>query len=274
MESISSIKDLYKYLEYNSDKKITLIPTMGNLHKGHLKLIEKAPANTIKIVSIYINKLQFNNLNDYDCYPKTINSDIAKCQGHNVDMVFTPGESFANSLNEYNDIHLPKFTNYLCGETRDGHFIGVYKIVRNLFDMIKPKYACFGLKDFQQLLLIKFIASEYFPDLDIIEVETIRNKEKIAFSSRLNRLDKEALIRAENIFITLKSIRQKIIGGDNFNTIKEEEIKKLESKSISVEYLEHRMNSSLDLVTGNISNSSLFIACYINNVRLIDNIQI
>jgi pantoate--beta-alanine ligase len=274
MESTSSIKDLYKYLEFNSHKKITLIPTMGNLHKGHLKLIEKAPVNTLKIVTIYINKLQFNNSNDYDCYPRTINSDIAKCQGHNVDMVFTPGESFANSLNEYNDIHLPKFTNYLCGETRDGHFIGVYKIVRNLFDMIKPKYACFGLKDFQQLLLIKFIASEYFPDLDIIEVETIRNKEKIAFSSRLNRLDKEALIRAENIFITLKSIRQKIIGGDNFNTIKEEEIKKLESKSISVEYLEHRMNSSLDLVTGNISNSSLFIACYINNVRLIDNIQI
>ena len=274
MESTSSIKDLYKYLEFNSHKKITLIPTMGNLHKGHLKLIEKAPVNTLKIVTIYINKLQFNNSNDYDCYPRTINSDIAKCQGHNVDMVFTPGESFANSLNEYNDIHLPKFTIYLFGETRDGHFIGVYKIVRNLFDMIKHKYACFGLKDFQQLLLIKFIASEYFPDLDIIEVETIRNKEKIAFSSRLNRLDKEALIRAENIFITLKSIRQKIIGGDNFNTIKEEEIKKLESKSISVEYLEHRMNSSLDLVTGNISNSSLFIACYINNVRLIDNIQI
>ena len=274
MESTSSIKDLYKYLEFNSHKKITLIPTMGNLHKGHLKLIEKAPVNTLKIVTIYINKLQFNNSNDYDCYPRTINSDIAKCQGHNVDMVFTPGESFANSLNEYNDIHLPKFTNYLCGETRDGHFIGVYKIVRNLFDMIKPKYACFGLKDFQQLLLIKFIASEYFPDLDIIEVETIRNKEKIAFSSRLNRLDKEALIRAENIFITLKSIRQKIIGGDNFNTIKEEEIKKLESKSISVEYLEHRMNSSLDLAKGDISNSSLFIACYINNVRLIDNIQI
>ena len=105
MESTSSIKDLYKYLEFNSHKKITLIPTMGNLHKGHLKLIEKAPVNTLKIVTIYINKLQFNNSNDYDCYPRTINSDIAKCQGHNVDMVFTPGESFANSLNEYNDIH-------------------------------------------------------------------------------------------------------------------------------------------------------------------------
>jgi pantoate--beta-alanine ligase len=274
MESTYSINDLYKYLEFNSNKKITLIPTMGNLHKGHLKLIENAPANTLKIVSIYINKLQFNNSNDYDCYPRTINSDISKCQDHNVDMVFTPDESFAKNLNEYKDIHLPKFTNYLCGETRDGHFIGVYRIVRNLFDMIKPKYACFGLKDFQQLLLVKFIASKHFPDLDIIEVETVRNKEEIALSSRLNRLDKKALARAERIFIILKNIRKKIIDGGDFNIIKEEEIKKLESKGISVEYLEHRMNSSLDLVKGDISNSSIFIACYINNIRLIDNIQI
>ena len=274
MELISSIKDLYKYLEFNSHKKITLIPTMGNLHKGHLKLIEKAPANTLKIVSIYINKLQFNNLNDYDSYPRTTNSDIEKCQDHNVDMVFMPDESFAKSMNKYEDIYLPKFTNYLCGQTRDGHFLGVYKIVRNLFDIIKPKYACFGLKDFQQLLLIKFIASEYFPDLDIIEVDTVRDKKKIALSSRLNKLNKKELTRAERIYISLTNIRQKIIDGDDFNTIKDEEIKKLESKNITVEYLEHRMNSSLDLVKGDISNTSLFIACYINNIRLIDNIQI
>ncbi len=274
MELTSSIKDLHRYLELNSIKEITLIPTMGNLHKGHLKLIEKAPANTFKIVSIYINKLQFNNLNDYDSYPRTINSDIENCQDHNVDMVFMPDDSFAKNINEYKDIYLPKFTNCLCGKTREGHFLGVYKIVRNLFDIIKPKYACFGLKDFQQLLLIKFIASEYFPDLDIIEVDTIRSKEKIALSSRLNKLDKKALARAERIYISLTNIRQKIIEGDDFDSIKDEEIKKLESKNITVEYLEHRMNSSLDLVKGDISNTSLFIACYINNIRLIDNIQI
>jgi pantoate--beta-alanine ligase len=274
MKLASSIKDLYKHLELNSIKEITLIPTMGNLHKGHLKLIEKAPTNTFKIVSIYVNKLQFNSLNDYDGYPRTTDSDIEKCKDHNVDMVFMPDESFAKNMNEYKDIYLPKFTNCLCGETREGHFLGVYKIVRNLFDIIKPKYACFGLKDFQQLLLIKFIASEYFPDLDIIEVDTIRNKEKIALSSRLNKLDKKALARAERIYITLTNIRKKIIDGDDFNAIKDEEIKKLESKNITVEYLEHRMNSSLDLVKCDISNSSLFIACYINNIRLIDNIQI
>jgi pantoate--beta-alanine ligase len=274
MELTSSIKDLYKYLESNSIKEITLIPTMGNLHKGHLKLIEKAPVTTLKIVSIYINKLQFNNLNDYDSYPRTTNTDIEKCQDHNVDMLFMPDESFAKNLNEYKDIYLPKFTNYLCGKTRDGHFLGVYIMVRNLFDMIKPKYACFGLKDFQQLLLIKFITSKYFPDLDIIEVDTIRNKEKIALSSRLNKLDKKALARAESIYISLSNIRQKIINGDDFDTIKDEEIKKLESKNIIIEYLEHRTNSSLDLVKGDISKTSIFIACHINGIRLIDNIQI
>jgi pantoate--beta-alanine ligase len=274
MELTSSIKDLHKYLEFNSNKKITLIPTMGNLHKGHLKLIEKAPTNTLKIVSIYVNKLQFNDSNDYDSYPRTINEDIAKCQDHNVDMVFIPDESFAKNLNEYKDLHLPKFTKYLCGETRDGHFLGVYKIVRNLFDIINPKYACFGLKDLQQLLLVKFIASKHFPDLNIIEVETVRNKEKIALSSRLIKLNKKELARAASIFISLKSTRQKIIDGDDFSIIKDEEIKKLESKNINVEYFEHRINDSLDLVKADISNSSLFIACYINNIRLIDNIQI
>ena len=274
MELISSIKDLHKYLEFNSIQEITLIPTMGNLHKGHLKLIENAPANTFKILSIYINKLQFNNLNDYISYPRTTNSDIEKCKNNNVDMVFMPDESFSKNMNEYKDIYLPKFMNCLCGETRDGHFLGVYKIVRNLFDIIKPKYACFGLKDFQQLLLIKFIASEHFSNLDIVEVDTIRNKEKIALSSRLNKLDKKALARAERIYISLTNIRQKIINGYDFNTIKNEEIKKLESKNITVEYLEHRTNSSLDSVIGDISNTSLFIACYINNIRLIDNIQI
>jgi pantoate--beta-alanine ligase len=189
-------------------------------------------------------------------------------------MLFMPDESFAKNLNEYKDIYLPKFTNYLCGKTRDGHFLGVYIMVRNLFDMIKPKYACFGLKDFQQLLLIKFITSKYFPDLDIIEVDTIRNKEKIALSSRLNKLDKKALARAESIYISLSNIRQKIINGDDFDTIKDEEIKKLESKNIIIEYLEHRMNSSLDLVKGDISKTSIFIACHINGIRLIDNIQI
>lgn len=274
MESISSIKDLHKYLELNSNKKITLIPTMGNLHKGHLELIGEAPANTLKIVSIYVNKLQFNNSDDYDSYPRSINLDIEKCQDNNVDMVFMPDDSFLENINEYEDIHLPEFTNHLCGKTRDSHFLGVYKIVRNLFDMIKPNYACFGIKDYQQLLLIKFIASKYFPNLEIIEVDTVRNKEKIALSSRLNKLDKKAILKAANIYICLTSIKQKIIDGKDFNTIRDEEIQNLESKNIKVEYLEHRTNTTLNPAKHDISDTSIFIACFIDNVRLIDNIQI
>ena len=257
MESISSIKDLHKYLELNSNKKITLIPTMGNLHKGHLELIGQAPANTHKIVSIYVNKLQFNNSDDYDSYPRSINLDIEKCKDNNVDMVFMPDDSFLENINEYEDIHLPEFTNHLCGKTRDSHFLGVYKIVRNLFDMIKPNYACFGIKDYQQLLLIKFIASKYFPNLEIIEVDTVRNKEKIALSSRLNKLDKKAILKAANIYICLTSIKQKIIDGKDFNIIRDEEIQNLESKNIKVEYLEHRTNTTLNPVKQDISDTSI-----------------
>jgi pantoate--beta-alanine ligase len=274
MELISSKKDLNEYLSINSQKDICLIPTMGNLHDGHLELIKKSPMGTLKVVTIYVNKLQFDNSNDYENYPRTLNLDIVKCKSHNVDVVFAPDETFMNQMSEYKDIKLPMFTNYLCGKTRNGHFLGVYKIVRNLFDIIKPKYACFGLKDFQQLLLIKFIVNKYFPDTQIIMTNTIRNEKKIALSSRLKNLDEKSLRKAENIFITLINIRKKIIDGYNIHQVRDEEIKKLESKNIEVEYLEHRMNSCLETVKSDISNSSVFIACIIDNVRLIDNIQI
>tara|TARA_Y100000389_G_scaffold151214_1_gene150941 strand:+ start:1791 stop:2621 length:831 start_codon:yes stop_codon:yes gene_type:complete len=274
---IVSSKDLLQEFIQNykrTKKKITLIPTMGNLHSGHLELIKHAPKNTIKIVTIYVNRLQFDSTNDFINYPKTYDSDIAKCRKLNIDLLFMPDELFSRTIKDYKNVHLPKFTNYLCGKTRKGHFLGVYTIVRHLFDLITPDYACFGLKDFQQLLLIKFIRDTYFKNLEIIEVETKRDNKGIALSSRLNRLSEDEILNVEKIYSCLNQLKLGIRKKIKFHDLKPMAIKELEYFPIKVEYLEHRSNATLEVCSDNYLDSSLFIACIIGKVRLIDNIQI
>lgn len=274
---IVSSKDLLHELIKNykkNKKKITLIPTMGNLHSGHLELMKNAPKNTIKIVTIYVNRLQFDNTNDFINYPKTYDLDIAKCRELDIDLLFIPDEVFSKTIKIYKNICLPKFTNYLCGKSRKGHFLGVYSIIRYLFDLIRPNYACFGLKDFQQLLLVKFIRDTYFKDLEIIEVITKRNKKGIALSSRLNRLNDNEMLTVEKIYSCLNRLKLNIKNDMKFHELKPAVIKELESSPIKVEYLEHRANDTLEICNNHYLDSSIFIACIINKVRLIDNIQI
>ena len=246
---------------------------MGNLHEGHLGLFNKAPKDTLKVASIYVNPLQFNDDNDYIHYPRSLDNDLDKCKECGIDLVYTPHSSLTQEIHPEKNVDLPKFTRYLCGVSRKNHFWGVYKIVKHLFSQIRPDYACFGKKDYQQLLLIKYIAKTYFPALKIIEVDTIR-KNNIALSSRLSRLDNKLLGNLSIIYSTLVNMRESLVNGDEFLKIKDVFIKIIEDTCISVEYLEHRKNDTLELANGELSNSSLFIACVIGSIRLIDNIQI
>ena len=161
----------------------------------------------------------------------------------------------------------------MCGATRKGHFQGVYTIVKHLFSIIKPDYACFGKKDFQQLVLIKYIASTYFQSQKIIEVDTVRVN-NIALSSRLSRLDEKTICDGQIIFKSLLKIREQLLKGDKFSEIKDSYIDEIEKLDFNVEYLEHRNNDTLEIAENHLSNTSIFIACNVKNVRLIDNIQI
>ena len=257
----------------NKNKKISLIPTMGNLHNGHLELFDRAPSDSIKVVTIYINPLQFNDEEDYKNYPRSVKSDIEKCDKKNIDIVYSPHGCITDEIAFEENIDLPKFTRYLCGSTRDNHFLGVYKIVKHLFSIIQPDFACFGKKDYQQLLLIKYIASTYFPNLKIIDVDIVREN-KIPLSSRLYRLNNNSLSRLKLVYDTLIVIRKDMINGGNFMSIKQNYIREIESNNISVEYLEHRRNDTLEDASNYLKNSSLFIAYFVDNIRLIDNIQI
>ena len=275
MKVISSLEDIKFHINgHKSDEGISLIPTMGNIHSGHIKLIKSASRSSLKIVSIYVNELQFNDRNDYISYPRTLANDLSICEDNNVDLVFAPDSSVVSKQLDDDKNDLPKFTSYMCGANRPGHFSGVYRVVKFLFEILQPSYAYFGKKDFQQLLLIKYIANTYFSKLKIIGVDTVRDKNNIALSSRLSKIPSESFHQVKLIFQTLMIIKKKLLSGLNYNTIKEDCILELENNNISVEYLDLRSLETLKEQVNTKLPCGVFIACYIDNIRLIDNIEI
>lgn len=275
MKVISSLEDIKFHINgHKSDEGISLIPTMGNIHSGHIKLIKSASRSSLKIVSIYVNELQFNDRDDYISYPRTLADDLSICEDNNVDLVFAPDSSVVNKQLDDDKNDLPKFTSYMCGANRPGHFSGVYRVVKFLFEILQPSYAYFGKKDFQQLLLIKYIANTYFSKLKIIGVDTVRDKNNIALSSRLSKIPSESFHQVKLIFQTLMIIKKKLLSGLNYNTIKEDCILELENNNISVEYLDLRSLETLKEQVNTKQPCGVFIACYIDNIRLIDNIEI
>ena len=152
--------------------------------------------------------------------------------------------------------------------------MGVYRIVKFLFSIVNPDFACFGKKDFQQLLLIKYLANTYFPKTHIIDVDTVRTPNNIALSSRLTRLSKESLDSTFRIYESLQNMRSELLKGKVFDKLKEESVEYLERNSIHVEYLDLRSLITLEEASDKQKSCGIFIACYIDGVRLIDNIEI
>ena len=264
-----------KIIKYKSTgNKITLMPTMGNLHRGHQVLFSKAPDNTIRVATIYVNPLQFNNNDDYQNYPRSLQADLEVCRKSNINLVYAPDGDISSEIVIEKSADLPKFTRYLCGQKREGHFLGVYKIVKFLFSIVNPDFACFGKKDFQQLLLIKYLANTYFPKTHIIDIDTVRTPNNTALSSRLSRLSKDSLSSTFRIYESLQNMRSELLKGKVFDKLKEESVEYLESNSIHVEYLDLRSLITLEEESDKLKDCGIFIACYIDGIRLIDNIEI
>lgn len=269
-KTISEIRSHLKK-EKNSAKKIAFVPTMGALHDGHLALVKKArELADIVVVSIFVNKTQFNDLSDFEKYPRQVEADLEKLKKSGVDYVFTPSdeEMFFKDLSF--KILPTRLTDCLCGATRPGHFDGVALIVSKLFNIIKPDIAIFGQKDFQQLKIIQKLVEDLNFDVEIFPAEIIREKSGLAMSSRNQRLSEENKIKAANIFRVLKEIKNdpKIIEK------KGEELLKLGFEKI--DYLEIRDEKDLNLVKNfdNKNPARIFIAVYLGGIRLIDNMSL
>ena len=244
---------------------------MGNLHNGHMALIDKAKSYDSHVTaSIFINPLQFNDDSDFNNYPKSLDEDIALLSKHGCDSVFIPDSSILENIK---DIKAPDTALNLCGRNRPGHFDGVLTIVNKLFEITKPTRSFFGKKDFQQLTLIKNFVIENNLPIEIISVDTVRELNGLAMSSRNNRLSEYDREKASKIYETLSLIK------DNSINLSNEIIKshkdELKRQGFDVDYLSVCDPKSLkDLVDFSSRPMLVAVAASINGIRLIDNILI
>ena len=250
-------------------KGLNLVPTMGNLHKGHLSLIEEAKNyNGKTIVSIFINPLQFGPNEDFKNYPRTIISDIKQLEKIDCDYAFIPKDDFAKKSNL---IKAPSISKKLCGRNRPGHFDGVLTIINKIFSVILPDYAFFGLKDYQQYILIREFTKISFPKIKIVGLPIIREKDGLAMSSRNNLLTKDERKIAPNIYESLLWIennRKKFTITELIKLSSE----RLEKNNIQIDYLGIFNKKNLTRVENFEEGALIAVAAKIGKVRLIDNI--
>ena len=265
-----------KLLRKNSEK-ISLVPTMGNLHEGHLSLIDLAKKHSSKvIVSIFVNPLQFGENEDFDKYPRTLEQDKKKLVNKKCDLLFFP----KSEKEIFPDTHIIKKINsgklgkILCGEKRPGHFDGVLTVVHQLFSLINPDVAVFGAKDYQQQILIKNMSKNLFPNIKIKVGPIIRDKNGLALSSRNIYLTKKEKEIAPIFFKSLKQGIKFFKKNNDLNFIKKEVKNILNNKGIVVDYLEIRDNHLNKLDNNNKKNKKIFLGSIrLGNTKLIDNIE-
>ena len=270
MKLIRRINDLNKAIK--SKNELGFVPTMGGLHKGHESLIKISKKKCkFTIVSIFINPKQFNNKNDFRKYPRDLNKDIIILKKLKVDFVYLPSVNEIYKDHKFSKFKLRKSQQILCAKHRKGHFEGVLDIMNRLTKTILPKYIFMGEKDFQQLFLVKKILEKNYK-VKIISCKTIRNVNKVALSTRNFLLKNSSIIKAGFIAKKLINLKSRIIK-DKKNSqqlLNNTKIDLVKNFDIKIEYLETRNITNLSLNIIN-KNFKIFIAYYIDNVRLIDN---
>ncbi|CAL1329027.1 pantoate--beta-alanine ligase [Candidatus Providencia siddallii] len=259
-------------------KQIGFIPTMGNLHNGHLMLIKKAKQIAdIIIVSIYVNPMQFDCKNDFKNYPRTLKNDYLKLKKNNVDLVFSPTNLFSkyNSLKYQTFVEVPKFSSIAEGINRHLHFRGVSTVLTKLFNLIKPNIALFGEKDYQQLQLVHKLVRDLSFDIKIISIPTVRLKNGLALSSRNNNLSKKELKIAPQLYNILKKAKIKLIHSkQTIESIKSEIKKDLLDSGFIPDSIFIRDALNLEKINNNSKKAIILIAVWLGKTRLIDNLKI
>jgi len=273
MHVIHTQKELVETLKKLTN--IAFVPTMGNLHDGHLKLIEEALKKTkYVVVSIFINPLQFNSKDDFKNYPRTLDEDLLMLQKLDVPFVFVPSKEDIIDSSQTIEIHLPDIANDLCGRFRPGHFNGVATIVCKLFNLIQPELAFFGKKDFQQLFLIKELVKQLNYPIHIIAIDTVRHKDGLAKSSRNNLLSKEDRKKAPQLFELMNAMKEKVMQKKlSFKEIESDAERLLNDSGWIVDYLAIRSAQSLKTPVHHEKQMVILGAATLGSVRLIDNIE-
>ncbi|KAA3570386.1 pantoate--beta-alanine ligase [Citrobacter freundii] len=256
-------------------KRIALVPTMGNLHDGHMKLVDEAKARAdVVIASIFVNPMQFDRPDDLVRYPRTLQEDCEKLNKRKVDYVFAPAveEIYPQGLEGQTFVEVPGLSTMLEGASRPGHFRGVSTIVSKLFNLIQPDLACFGEKDFQQLALIRKMVADMGYDIEIVGVPIIRAKDGLALSSRNGYLTAEQRKIAPGLHKVMNSIAEKLIAGNRelqeIIAIAEQE---LNEKGFRADDIQIRDADTLLELTETSKRAVILVAAWLGQARLIDN---
>tara|TARA_B100000787_G_C16158599_1_gene280237 strand:+ start:329 stop:1168 length:840 start_codon:yes stop_codon:yes gene_type:complete len=272
MKVIQSPLELKENL--NKLENIFLIPTMGNLHEGHISLIKEAKKLSDNIIlTIFINPIQFNSINDLESYPRSLTQDIDILKETDVSILFNPSADDIYPTNSNLSYKMPIISNELCGKNRINHFKGVITVVDRLFKLIKPSYAIFGKKDYQQLYLIKkFVFDSKLPT-KIIEAPTIRDINNLALSSRNSLLNNKGMIGAVELYKKLKICAESVLNGVKIHDAELMANQELTQQGWKIDYFEIRRQADLRKPTYNDSKLVVLGAGFLGKVRLIDNIE-
>ncbi|EFJ3706535.1 TPA: pantoate--beta-alanine ligase [Escherichia coli] len=256
-------------------KRVALVPTMGNLHDGHMKLVDEAKARAdVVVVSIFVNPMQFDRPEDLACYPRTLQEDCEKLNKRKVDLVFAPSvkEIYPNGTETHTYVDVPGLSTMLEGASRPGHFRGVSTIVSKLFNLVQPDIACFGEKDFQQLALIRKMVADMGFDIEIIGVPIMRAKDGLALSSRNGYLTAEQRKIAPGLYKVLSSIADKLQAGErDLDEIIAIAGQELNEKGFRSDDIQIRDADTLLEVSENSKRAVILVAAWLGDARLIDN---
>ncbi|EFG0717296.1 pantoate--beta-alanine ligase [Escherichia coli] len=256
-------------------KRVALVPTMGNLHDGHMKLVDEAKARAdVVVVSIFVNPMQFDRPEDLVRYPRTLQEDCEKLNKRKVDLVFAPSvkEIYPNGTETHTYVDVPGLSTMLEGASRPGHFRGVSTIVSKLFNLVQPDIACFGEKDFQQLALIRKMVADMGFDIEIVGVPIMRAKDGLALSSRNGYLTAEQRKIAPGLYKLLSSIADKLQAGErDLDEIIAIAGQELNEKGFRADDIQIRDADTLLEVSENSKRAVILVAAWLGDARLIDN---
>ncbi|AZG13581.1 MULTISPECIES: pantoate--beta-alanine ligase [Cupriavidus] len=280
MKVISSIQALRDQLR--GQNRVAFVPTMGNLHEGHLSLMRLARQHGDPVVaSIFVNRLQFGPNEDFDKYPRTLQDDIEKLQSEGVYVLFAPTESDMYPVPQEYRVDPPHdLGDILEGEFRPGFFKGVCTVVMKLFCCVQPRVAVFGKKDYQQLMIVRRMAQQFALPVDIIPAETVRAEDGLALSSRNRYLGEADRKEAPVLYKTLHEVRDTVLGNGNVDllAVEADALARLQARGWNPDYVSIRKRSNLQAPTREefAAGEPLVVlsAAKLGNTRLIDNLEI
>nr|WP_314169994.1 pantoate--beta-alanine ligase [uncultured Neisseria sp.] len=275
MQIIHTIQELRAWRK--NAGTVAFVPTMGNLHEGHLALVREAKKRADNVVvSIFVNRLQFGQGEDFDKYPRTLQQDVDKLAAEGIAVVFAPDEKelYPNVEQRYN-VEPPNLQNELCGKFRPGHFRGVATVVSKLFNIVAPDVACFGKKDYQQLAVIKGLTEDLNFDIEIVPVDTGRAADGLALSSRNQYLSVEERAEAPRLYRELQAVAESLKQGSlDYAGLEKRAVQSLTEHGWTVDYVEIRHADTLEVARTGDRRLVVLAAARLGATRLIDNVEI